>query len=997
MPQLKLTLLGAPQLELNSQPISIPRRKVMALLVYLTVTRQPQRRDKLATLFWPESRQQTARSALRREFSVLRGALGDEWFVSTREEIALSPDMDILVDVDEFRQQGTAYTKHNHSDDEPCTECLVRLTAAAALYQSDFLAGFTLTDCPEFDDWQFFEADGLRRDFADVLSTLVQLNQRQGEYETAITYARRWLALDMMHEPVHRELMRLFAQAGQLAAAIRQYDECVRILDEELGVPPEEETVELFDAIRTRRFPTPNTNVQDADEPLDDQQLGVASHPSNAEDIPQPKHNLPSPPTSFIGREDELATIRQLLSAQADCRLLTLIGPGGIGKTRLAIEAASSVVDSFSDGIYFVELAEITSADATISAIAEALHFPLQGNIKPDLQLASYLKTKQMLLIIDNLEHLLISAELFAHLVTSCPDLKLLVTSREALELQEEWLYPVYGFATPSAEILPAAVAENHAVQLFVQRARRANSSLALTEHDLVAVSTICRLVDGLPLALELAATWVRTLSIEEIAEEVTTDLDFLTTTSRDAPARHSSLRIVLEQTWRLLTQEEQEAFCKLAFFHGGFSRQAAKRVADISVVVLAALVRKSIIGLNQDGRYTILALLRQFATEKRQEDAPLAADLAQKHSRYYGMFLQTQEDDLLGAAHVEALQKIGQELDNIRHGWRWVLPQLGNGQDGDDATYVNLVNRYVEALFQFYDIRSRFQEGYTEFQHALTQLDALQPENEFALHGIEIARGRVCGRLGWFAFQIGQPIEAISLLQRSINTLSAPDAQGERVFALNYLGAVHRHLGDHDEARRWLIESEKICREGNDRFGLTVALNILGQIAFEELEYNEADAYLEESLALKQTIGDQRGITFSLLYLGRLAQAQGDYTGATKLLSESIEISKEHGDRRGIAIGLSNLADVEMAVSHPQEAQSLYEESLAIYSSIYNLRGMIAIHIKLGDLALGENDLTTTTRHFEATLEMANDLQVSPQALEALIGHPRDWLAQHA
>ncbi|MEM7131857.1 MAG: protein kinase [Chloroflexota bacterium] len=249
MSKLRLFLFGAPKLELDGDVIEMPRRKMMALLTYLVVTQQPHRRDTLASLFWPDSSQKAARTALRRELHLLKKMIGDEWVESTREVVELHSDAGLWIDIEEFR---SLVEKKAAEQGDP----IEQLVQAVELVRGDFLAGFALSDCPEFDEWQFFEADDLRRKYAFTLETLAQHYQDEGEFDLAIVYARRWLALDPMHEPVHRELMRLFALASQQAAAVRQYEECVRILNEELDVPPEPETNALYEAIRTRRYPS---------------------------------------------------------------------------------------------------------------------------------------------------------------------------------------------------------------------------------------------------------------------------------------------------------------------------------------------------------------------------------------------------------------------------------------------------------------------------------------------------------------------------------------------------------------------------------------------------------------------------------------------------------------------------------------------------------------------------------------------------------------------
>ncbi|MEZ4663076.1 MAG: tetratricopeptide repeat protein [Caldilineaceae bacterium] len=845
------------------------------------------------------------------------------------------------------------------------------------------MACFTLSDCPTFDDWQFFESEALRSDYADVLAQLVQHLSARTIDDAIVFAARRWLALDTLDESVQRQLMRLYALAGQQAAALRQYEECARLLDDELGVEPDAETAALYEAIRSRQFAAGEKAGRGEGEKggKGAEYVSLSPLPPFPPASSPLRHNLPAQATSFVGRAEELAAICQMLVEQSECRLLTLVGPGGIGKTRLALQIAQQIADGeaadgddvrYADGVFFVQLETVDGAEQLVMALANAVGFVFQGGAEPREQLLRHLQSKQMLLLLDNFEHLLAAADLLTVILQTAPGISLLATSREALALQEEWLYGVSGFAAPAAGADAGAVEQNSAVQLFLQRARRADSSLVLDKQAWSAVVRICQLVDGLPLGLELAAAWVRALSVAEIADEIARDLDFLTATTRGLPERHSSLRTVLEQTWRLLTPPEQALFCRLAIFQHGFTRQAASRVADAAIMTLAALVRKSIISHHRDGRYAMHGLLRQFAANRLHADAELAEATAEKHSRYYGMLVQALESGLTGADHASALEQIGQDIENIRAGWRWAVAQVGA-----DPAQVTLLNRYVAAYFQFYDTRSRFQEGRAEFQQALEALEPLAFDGD-----AQLVMGRVCGRLGWFMFQTGQPAVAKRHLERSLQLLRQLDSPADLIFSLNYLGAVHRHLHEYAAAQSVLEESSLICQARDDRFGLTVALNILGQIAFEQREYAQARAHLTESLAIKQAIGDQRGAVFSLLYLGLVARAQDDLAQAVRLFQEGIQISEQHGDRRSIALGLSNLAEVEALMGHAAEAEKLYAESLQIYADISNLLGMVTTHIRLGDLARGQNNADATAHHYEAALRMAENLQF----------HPRRW-----
>jgi DNA-binding SARP family transcriptional activator len=319
MPSLKLLLLGPPRVEYEARPVEIQRRKTLALLVYLAVTGESHRRDTLATLLWPNSSQSSARAALRRDLSVLNKSLGREWLEVDRETAALIRGPGFWLDVEQFQGRLAECRTHNHAPHDVCSDCLPPLTEAVSLYRDDFLAGFTLSDSPNFDEWQFFQTEGLRQTLASALERLVRGHSAQGGCESAIPYARRWLALDPLHEPAHQNLMGLYASVGQRAAALRQYRECVRLLEEELGVPPSEETTELYRAIKARQAPST---------PAIDQAIHDVR-----------PNNLPAQTTAFIGRVTELAAVQAKLS-RPEVRLLTLTGPGGTGKTRNTAKVA---------------------------------------------------------------------------------------------------------------------------------------------------------------------------------------------------------------------------------------------------------------------------------------------------------------------------------------------------------------------------------------------------------------------------------------------------------------------------------------------------------------------------------------------------------------------------------------------------------------------------------------------------------------------------------
>jgi tetratricopeptide (TPR) repeat protein len=371
---------------------------------------------------------------------------------------------------------------------------------AVELYRDGFLAGFTLPDAPAFDEWQFFEGEGLRGQVSDALQRLARWYGDCAEYDDAISYARRWLALDPLHEPAQRELMALYARSGQRAAALRQYAECERMLDEELSVSPSPETVELYEAVRAGQELCLDTSDAGVDSP---------------ESISPRRHNLPEQLTPFVGRESELVDLAKLLAPAAETRLVTLVGPGGMGKTRLALEAASRRLDAYAQGVWFVPLAALQSAETIVPAVAQALGMPFFRGEPPRQQLLRYLRDRRTMLVLDNFEHLLEGSDLLVELLRTAPGVHLLITSHVRLNVTGEFVFMLAGMEYPelsSEEVTLGELGWYSSVALFLRRTRQIRSAVELGEDDLPHVARICQLAQGMPLAILLAAAWVPAL-----------------------------------------------------------------------------------------------------------------------------------------------------------------------------------------------------------------------------------------------------------------------------------------------------------------------------------------------------------------------------------------------------------------------------------------------------------------------------------------------------
>lgn len=684
MHDLSITLFGSPQIKRGDEHLSIQRRKDLALLIYLVSASQPQSRDTLATLLWQDQTQTEARSNLRKSLSRLKSLLGEEVLVVAQNEAGINPKIALYLDTAQFHLQLNQFRQHGHLKKGPdlhlCAECQKALEEAAGLYCADFLQGFSVPDSPTFDEWQFFQSEGLRQNLAEVLEHLTWQFTSAGNYLTAIEYCRRWLSLDRLHEPPHRQLMLLYALSGQHAAALRQFDECARLLRDELSAEPEAETLELYEVIRKKRPPDMVKAFGGSPRP------GTTQIRSSSHSSAKPINNLPIPPNPFVGREKELSEIFNMLE-EASCRLLTLLGPGGSGKTRLAVQVASitNTGSTFRDGVCFIALAPLTDPASLVGAMSEGLQ--ISGHVQgaDDRQkLLDHLRGRQMLLVIDNFEHLLAteSIQLLSEILEVAPLSKILVTSRERLNIKGEYIFRVEGLETPREESflskpLPDSVLSTFsALQLFEQCARRIDPAFKITGENYLPVAQICRDVQGMPLAIELAASWLEVFSPAEISMEVNRSLDFLQSNWRDVPDRQRSLRAVFDSSWKLLDRQTRPIVKALSVFRGSFSREAAQAVSGASVKALLDLTNKSWIQRLSNGRYQIHELLKQFVYEILSRETSTLEQVRKQYCDYYAGYTHSLWEAMKGPNQRGAYAGIEFEFENIHTAWLWLVAQ---------------------------------------------------------------------------------------------------------------------------------------------------------------------------------------------------------------------------------------------------------------------------------------------------------------------------------
>lgn len=994
MPERQLYFLGSPLVTLDGRPVEMPRRKALALLAYLACVGESHRRERLAALFWPETEPARAYAYLRQSLWEIHRALGNNYIQADRETIGLAAPAQTWSDVRHFRQQLAYQAAHLHPAGETCPACIQTLQAAVECYRGDFLEGFGLRDSPAFDEWQFFQAEALRREFSSALQKLIQLLQAAGQASAAIPYARRWLSLDPLDENAHRQLMQLYALNGERGAALRQYQECARILEQELGLQPDAQTRQLH-----QRIQLDTLRPASAGEP--------ANQPAAALDLDQvfPSaavlNNLPAQPTPFVGRRLELDELARRLSDPA-CRLVTLLGPGGIGKTRLAIQAAAENSPVFAHGVVFVSLAALTSPQSIIPAIADALGIayrqtelsapstalPVPSNYAQlKGQLYDHLSGKHLLLVLDNFEHLIAGAGLLPEIAARAAGLKLMVTSRQRLNLSGEWVLEVGGMRFPSdswslAELAlagsPAAqidglLADYSAMQLFLQSARRARADFTITAETYPAVARLAQLVEGMPLGLELAAPWVSVLSCDEIAAEIERNLDILETSLQDIPERQHSIRAVFDHSWSLLSRRERQIFPQLAIFRNGFTRQAVQHVAGVSLPELASLVNKSLLRRTDEGRFEIHELLRQYAAEKLDVQPDLYAGLAARHAACYCQAMQAWGEALKGAQQRQALAELQVDLENVLQAWHWAAAHQ----------HIQLLEQVAEGLGVYCWRQRRLDEGRALFRSAALEIaahsadpgsPAASPQGQRMLAYLLISQG-------YFTSYVGESQEAEALYQQALHILDSLhlDLQQdwkERALYLYANGVLQVYTHGDVHGAQLVEQSLAIYRQFGDRWNASQVLSTLGWIAKWQRSFESSNQFWEEAKQLKLQLGDQLGMAIAYLEQAvQLTFGQGDLRQAERLFIASNQILAELGDQASFARILENMDHVYIANGRFLEALDVRQRKLAYYKVLGHRYSLGLAHAHLCEAYQMLGDYRQSISEGRAALEILSGI----------------------
>ncbi len=935
---LELRLLGSPQILLNGQTIAGLPAKSQALLFYQALSGRPQTRLALAGLLWPDKREADALANLRQALHHLRNALPDYLEIS-RSTIALNQALPCQIDVLRFEQESS---ERNAIDVH---------RAAVDRYTGDFLAGFYVEEAEPFEQWAVVMRERLHQVATQSLQQLVTHFVSRRATAAGLRYTNQWLTLEPWREEAHRQKLRLLAWAGQRQAALEHYERCRQILAEELGAAPEAETMALYEQIRTGQFDSGAKRGEGQEPPPLSPLYAQLPLPALARTA-TPPHNLPTHRTPLIGREAQITHICQIVSNPAH-RLITLAGPGGMGKTQLALAVAQAMLEvqpllatlpangtqteadaqsqpvPFPDGVWFVPLAGVTrerpdEVESLVNAILLALPVTPTGRTTPRQQLVNYLRPRHVLLVLDHFDPLPEAAALLTSLLQAAPHLSLFVTAQTELRLEIEVVLPLTGLPTPARDDDPQAVAYS-SIRLFRERAGRIFPTFALAGETLRSVIRICQLVAGLPLAIEMVASLTPHLSCAAIEQAIRLQLTAL---EKAAPAgQHASLQAVYECVWQRLPPMEQAALAGATVFPGSFTRAAFLAVTKARLTDLVSLHDRALFQQDGVGRSMMPASLRQFASQKLDALPGNGEDVRNRHSEYYANFLQACEPALKTADLPQAMAVIRLEIHHIQAMWQRAIARH----------HLPTLEKVQESLWSFYYLQGRHQEGEALFAAAATALRPLVAISALATSDLatsdlatsqsNLIFGQVLNWQAWFQIQLGRYAEALTVVQESLARFAqASHERMHRVMAYAQLaaGSLHLLMDEPDLAHGHLTQGFTHAQECGDPWGQAYCALLLGPLALPAPQFRRFATHYSESLATLRTLGDPLLLTNCLLACAHTALALGEYDQAATCLQESQQISQDVGLPDGLLATHLALGELYRARGQVDEAHAI-------------------------------------------------------------------------
>jgi predicted ATPase/DNA-binding SARP family transcriptional activator/DNA-binding CsgD family transcriptional regulator len=850
-------------------------------------------REQIMDLLWPDLGTKAASNNLRRVLhsarKTLDPAVGSSYLASEEGWLALCPAGALWVDVEAFEEAAATARRER----EPAA-----YRAALELYAGELLPA------DRYEEWAEDRRQELRRLDVALLVELAGIYEERGEYGAAIEALRRVTVEEPANEEAHAALMRLYALSGNQAEALRQYERLEQALSKELGVDPNASSRALREEILS------GTSLERG------RDQGTLIEDSASFD----RHNLPAPRTSFVGRQTEMTELKRTL---AMTRLLTLTGAGGCGKTRLALEVSRDLVRAYPDGVWLVELAPLSEGALIPKALAEAVGTQEQPGRQITEVLVESMRTKEQLLVMDNCEHLIEAAALLVDaLLDGCPNLRVLATSREPLDVAGELNWPVPSLSVPDGQ--PSTVEEMEkyeSTRLFAARASYRRRHFSLTPENVRDVATICRRLDGIPLAIELAAARVGPLSVGQIAQRLDDSLMLLRGGGRTAVPRHRTLRGALDWSHELLSEDEKELFGRLSVFAGGWTLEAAEAVGaggrveeDAILDLLSGLVDKSLVvekPQKSGVRHRMLEPVRQYAREKLEERGE-SEEIRRRHAGFFLALAEEAEPRLWGPEDTEWLERLDVEHDNLRSALSWALER------GD----AELGLRLAGALWRFWEAHGHYSEGKRWLEKAL----------EKGGRASAAARAKALEGFGWLVFRAGETNRAVVTAEEGLE-LSDDAGLGGAVRAkfLGLLGWMVEVQGHHAQAKQLLEESLKLNRDVDDNFGIADTLLMLGSTLSSLGDRKRQRQLHEEGIALSRELGYVRTLGRLLFSVGYVLLLEGDYERGVALNEEAAALYRERGYKGGLEFVLDNLGWAALLQGDPERAKTSYEESLVL------------------------------------------------------------------
>ena len=932
--------LGAFRITRKSQSIHLPTRKIDSLLAYLILHPGVHSREKLATLFWGDVSDAKALGSLRKALSFLRKAIAGEAILANRETVQLDPSFALWVDVFDFENQAQRFLADPSSDPH-----LINLD----LYQGDFLLDYD-------DDWILTLRERYRSLLIEVLLRLVERLRTQGEYKSAIELAQKLLAMDPANERAHQHIMFCYIVLGDRYKALLQYEACQRALREELAVEPASETQALYEWIKRA--------------------------PSEGSSLAARLTNLPIPISSFVGRGRELATIKCLLS---NARLVTLAGAGGSGKTRLAIHASTDLLDTFKDGVWWVELAQLTDPSLVPSASAKVLGINEHTDRSLVETLAHFLLGRQTLLVFDNCEHLIgACAQLAEFLLSACPDLKILCTSREALGLPGEsvWHVPTLSLPDPNNTSITDLLMQYDGIRLFAERADAVKPGFTVNQQNASAVVQVCKHLDGIPLAIELAAARVKVMSVEQIAARLDNRFQLLTAENRTSPTRHQTLRAGIDWSYDLLPDAERKLFGRLSVFSGGWTLDAAESICFGQGIerheilnLLARLVDKSLV-IHTDGqRYGMLETIKQYASEKRAQ----AGELDWMHKQHLDYYLN--------------LARTGDEKIRSREQMEWLI--LLKAEQANLAAAIEMALYTPETLERGCELVCaacwywKMIGDYTTMKHwletAFSRRAELKKSPAKATLLFHVGMYSIVG-LSWL-----KPLQAQLLIEESLEIWHelGPVFALQRAQCLLILGWIQKRFFNNDNGYDYMNEAAALFEEKGDVWWHAWALNFLGASLVEDSKDSQRTLkVLEKETLLWEKTGDRCTSSVVLWDLAGLACEQGDFLEAQRFLKDALQRFEKLGANSYILQTFVHLGDTARALKQYEQAETYYRESLPLVYATLFYAWLPRIFQGIGYVMLGKGELQHAREYFHKALNASRELYLKHGQVHFLAGH---------